>query len=93
MDQQYRLHCLGAIANLAFAADTRGKFLRSEALVEFLVEIAEPLMDAWDEQVREEAGRIFSCIISGGEAPPEWIEKGGAEVFQKSAALEETATD
>jgi len=80
-------HCLGAIANLAFAADTRAKFLRSDELREFLVEVAEPLMDSWSEDVRDEATRVFTCLIAGGTAPADWISNGGAEVFQKSVSL------
>jgi len=80
-------HCLGAIANLAFAADTRAKFLRSDELREFLVEVAEPLMDSWSEDVRDEATRVFTCLIAGGTAPADWIQNGGAEVFQKSVSL------
>mmetsp|Transcript_12021 Transcript_12021/g.21352 ORF Transcript_12021/g.21352 Transcript_12021/m.21352 type:complete len:624 (+) Transcript_12021:51-1922(+) len=82
-------HCLGAIANLAFAADTRSKFLNSTELREFLTEVAEPLMDSWHGEVREEATRVFSCIIAGGKAPAEWLKEGGAEVFEKSVGLED----
>ena len=82
-------HALGAIANLAFAEDTRAKFLRSKQLRTFLVTVAEPLMDSWSEEVREEATRLFSCLIAEGQADKEWIEQGGAEVFQKSVSLED----
>ena len=40
-------------------------------------------------QMREEATRLFSCLIAEGHAPKEWLEQGGDECFQKSAALEE----
>ena len=82
-------HALGAIANLAFAEDTRAKFLRSKQLRTFLVTVAEPLMDSWSEEVRDEATRLFSCLIAEGQADKEWIEQGGAEVFQKSVSLED----
>ena len=82
-------HALGAIANLAFAEDTRAKFMRSTQLRTFLSTVAEPLMDSWAETVREEATRLFSCLISEGHAPKDWLEQGGAEVFQKSVSLNE----
>lgn len=82
-------HALGAIANLAFAEDTRAKFMRSTRLRDFLVTVAEPLMDSWSEEVREEATRLFSCLIAEGHAPREWLEQGGDEVFQKSVSLAE----
>ena len=81
-------HALGAIANLAFAEDVKSKFMRSNGLRTFLQMVAEPLMDSWSEEVREEATRLFSCLISEGHAPKEWLEQGGAEVFQKSVSLE-----
>jgi len=81
-------HCLGAIANLAFATDTRAKFFASRELKLFLTEVAEPLMDAPCEEVATEATRLFSCLIAEGKAPDEWIKEGGAEVFQKSVSLE-----
>ena len=80
---------LGAIANLAFAEDVKAKFMRSPRLRTFLMTVAEPLMDSWSEEVREEATRLFSCLIAEGHAPKEWLEQGGDECFQKSAALEE----
>merc|ERR1712216_1084461 len=80
---------LGAIANLAFAEDVKAKFMRSPRLRTFLMTVAEPLMDSWSEEVREEATRLFSCLIADGQADKEWIEQGGAEVFQKSVSLED----
>jgi len=81
-------HALGALANLAFAEDTRAKFMRDRRLQAFLSGVAEPLMDSWSEEVREEATRLFSCVIAEGHAPKEWLEHGGAECFQKSVCLE-----
>lgn len=81
-------HCLGALANLSFAHDSRQRFLGAPRLSSFLQEVAEPLMDSWSAEVSAEATRLFSCIISGGVAPPEWIEEGGCEVFQKSLELD-----
>merc|ERR1719337_480534 len=62
---------------------------RSTQLRTFLSTVAEPLMDSWAETVREEATRLFSCLISEGHAPKDWLEQGGAEVFQKSVSLNE----
>merc|ERR1712097_225344 len=73
-------HALGAIANLAFAEDIKAKFMRSNRLQMFLQTVAEPLMDSWSEEVRQEATRLFSCLIAEGHAPEEWLEKGGVEV-------------
>jgi len=82
-------HALGAIANLAFAEDTRERFISSTRLRNFLAFVAEPLMDSWASEVAEEATRLFSCLIAEGHAPEEWLEKGGAEVFQKSVSLDD----
>jgi len=82
-------HALGAIANLAFFEDTKARFMRSSRLRTFLGTVAEPLMDSWAEEVREEATRLFTCLIAEGHAPKEWLEQGGAEVFQKSISLDE----
>ncbi len=81
-------HCLGALANLSFAHDSRQRFLGAPRLRSFLQEVAEPLMDSWSAEVSAEATRLFSCIISGGVAPSEWIEEGGCEVFQRSLELD-----
>merc|ERR1719238_1831948 len=66
---------LGAIVNLAFAEDVKAKFMRSPRLRTFLMTVAEPLMDSWSEEVREEATRLFSCLIAEGHAPKEWLEQ------------------
>ena len=77
-----------ASSEIIFASETRATFLASHELKEFLTGVAEPLMDSWSEEVRDEATRLFACLIAEGQAPAEWLRQGGAEVFQKSVSLE-----
>ncbi len=46
-----------------------------------------PLASRARWQVASSAVRLYSCVISEGVADAQWIQEGGAEVFEKALRL------